>query len=529
MYKNYFYLCRCARQLDSLTRESFITEAYTQEKDKLFLRVPLRDAQNFHLIISTASQNPFIAVKDEHYKAKKNTVNFFQDYLPGKVNSVQIASGDRIIKFNLSTGSLIILFRGSKSTAVFIDKSEKIVSFHKLDEKERRELLDEINSINFLNASFDFGSLVDDDLTDAEVKKLPFIGKDILGEAEKKKGDLKTGIKSIIDEILNGKIEVHFDEKRGRALFQPESFVLNSTQVSSNYESYFEALHKYFSLGYSKSNIQSLRKQIEGYLTREIEITASKLNSLKIRVESGSKEELYRNWAALLQMNRDNLRKGMKDVEINSHKIVLDEKMSPSQNIDRYFEKSKDEKIEYEKSKELFSAASEKLKSLIKIRDKFELAADHNELAGIKKELKMSDQIKTQEDKIDRPNFRHFVIAGKYDVYVGKDSRNNDMLTTRFAKQNDFWFHARSVSGSHVVLRINETKEPVPKSILLKAASLAAFYSKAKTSKLAPVSYTLKKYVNKNSRHEPGQVSLIKEEVLLVKPEIPKDCIQVDE
>jgi predicted ribosome quality control (RQC) complex YloA/Tae2 family protein len=60
-----------------------------------------------------------------------------------------------------------------------------------------------------------------------------------------------------------------------------------------------------------------------------------------------------------------------------------------------------------------------------------------------------------------------------------------------------------------------------------KTASVAAFYSKAKTSKLVPVTYTLKKYVVKNARHEPGQVTVTKEKVLLVKPEIPSGCEMV--
>jgi len=98
------------------------------------------------------------------------------------------------------------------------------------------------------------------------------------------------------------------------------------------------------------------------------------------------------------------------------------------------------------------------------------------------------------------------------------------LLTTRFAKQNDFWFHARSVSGSHVVLRVENTKDVVPKSILKKVASLTAYHSKAKTAGVVPVSYTFKKYVIKRKGQPPGQVSLLKEEVLLVKPEIPGDA-----
>ncbi|NWG28118.1 MAG: DUF814 domain-containing protein, partial [Ignavibacteriaceae bacterium] len=115
-------------------------------------------------------------------------------------------------------------------------------------------------------------------------------------------------------------------------------------------------------------------------------------------------------------------------------------------------------------------------------------------------------------------------IEGKYKVFVGKDSKSNDLLTTRFAKQNDYWFHARGSSGSHVVLRVENTKETISKNILKKAAALAAYHSKAKTAGIVPVAYTLKKYVVKKKGDPSGTVRLLREDVLLVKPEIPAGC-----
>jgi predicted ribosome quality control (RQC) complex YloA/Tae2 family protein len=276
-----------------------------------------------------------------------------------------------------------------------------------------------------------------------------------------------------------------------------------------------------------------VRKEIEKYLTAEIESLSGKLNKLKGRIDAGSKEEIYHQYGEILLANNNIIRKGMKEIELEEytsgqfHRIKLNEKLSPHQNIDRYFDKSRSEKIEYQKSKELFGLNTGEYERLMKIRDKFERTEDQELLLQIKKELKMKTQQSLSDDTKDKSLYRHFLMDGKYHIYVGKNSKNNDMLTTKFAKQNDFWFHARSVSGSHVVLRVENTKEAVPKNILQKTASLAAFYSKAKTSKLVPVTYTLKKYVNKNARHEPGQVTVTKETVLLVKPEIPKGCEMV--
>jgi len=123
----------------------------------------------------------------------------------------------------------------------------------------------------------------------------------------------------------------------------------------------------------------------------------------------------------------------------------------------------------------------------------------------------------------------HYIIEDKYHVYVGRDSKSNDYLSVKFAKQNDYWFHARGLPGSHVVLKVDNVKEGVPKDIIKKAASLAGYHSKAKTAGITPISYTFAKFVHKKKGMAPGKVLLQKENTLLVKPQIPKDCVLVDD
>jgi predicted ribosome quality control (RQC) complex YloA/Tae2 family protein len=116
--------------------------------------------------------------------------------------------------------------------------------------------------------------------------------------------------------------------------------------------------------------------------------------------------------------------------------------------------------------------------------------------------------------------FRRFEVGG-YEIYVGKSAANNDELTVRFAKANDYWFHARGSSGSHVVLRWNDPKTKPPKEALRAAASLAAYYSGAKNAKMVPVAYTLKKYVRKPKGAAVGAVVMEREEVIMVEPKLP--------
>jgi predicted ribosome quality control (RQC) complex YloA/Tae2 family protein len=122
----------------------------------------------------------------------------------------------------------------------------------------------------------------------------------------------------------------------------------------------------------------------------------------------------------------------------------------------------------------------------------------------------------------EEPGFRKYVLPDGYYVYVGKNATQNDRLTTKFARKDDFWLHARGVPGSHVVLRVKGRESPPP-SILEKAAQIAAFHSKSRTSSLAPVIVVRKKYVRKPKGAQKGAVVVDREEVLLVEPRIPNN------
>jgi predicted ribosome quality control (RQC) complex YloA/Tae2 family protein len=109
---------------------------------------------------------------------------------------------------------------------------------------------------------------------------------------------------------------------------------------------------------------------------------------------------------------------------------------------------------------------------------------------------------------------------GGFEVWVGKSASSNDSLT-QAAHKEDIWMHARGVVGSHVVIRMNKRVDFPPKPVMETAAGWAAWYSKAKTSSMVPVSATKRKYVRKPKGAAPGMVLIEKETVLLVKPEKP--------
>lgn len=118
----------------------------------------------------------------------------------------------------------------------------------------------------------------------------------------------------------------------------------------------------------------------------------------------------------------------------------------------------------------------------------------------------------------ERIPYRLYRTSGGLEVRVGRSSKDNDRLTFGHAAHGDVWLHARSVPGSHVVLRWAEEGAP-PARDLEEAAVLAAFHSKARTSGTVAVDWTRRKYVRKPRNAPPGRVSLIQAKTIFVEPD----------
>jgi predicted ribosome quality control (RQC) complex YloA/Tae2 family protein len=118
--------------------------------------------------------------------------------------------------------------------------------------------------------------------------------------------------------------------------------------------------------------------------------------------------------------------------------------------------------------------------------------------------------------------FRRVTIDG-WDIYIGKNDGQNDELTTRFARPHDLWFHAAGHAGSHVVIRRLDRTVPVPPDIVKKAASLAAWFSKAKHTSYAEVHYAEARFVRKRRHAPPGEVVIERYKSIRVSPCQPED------
>lgn len=116
---------------------------------------------------------------------------------------------------------------------------------------------------------------------------------------------------------------------------------------------------------------------------------------------------------------------------------------------------------------------------------------------------------------------RH-ILPGDWEVLAGRSEEDNDRLSLKLAKPNDYWFHVRGMSGSHVVLRVDSGREP-DRATRKAAAAVAAWYSKARGGGVVAVSCTLARFVTKPRGAKPGTVSIRRETVLKVRPALPDE------
>ena len=107
--------------------------------------------------------------------------------------------------------------------------------------------------------------------------------------------------------------------------------------------------------------------------------------------------------------------------------------------------------------------------------------------------------------------FRRFMSPGGYQVLVGRNNKQNDVLSHQVANPWDLWMHVRGSPGSHAVLRLAKGAAAPQDEDVQFAADLAAYFSKAKESTKVDVIVTHAEHVKKFKGGKPGQVIVVKE------------------
>ena len=289
------------------------------------------------------------------------------------------------------------------------------------------------------------------------------------------------------------------------------------------YDSASGMLDAYFETRDKESRIRQRAADVLRLLTNAESRIKKKLDIQRGELADCEKADIHKKYGDMITANLWQLSRGMKQAEITDYEawneetgeygtviIDLDERLTPSANAQKYYKKyakARNAKVELARQIELGEA---ELAYIYTVFDALTRAETANDLAEIRDELYRSGYASRMKGyaapkKQPAPTVAKFKTTNGYLVYCGKNNLQNEHITHKLADRNDYWFHAKGVPGSHVVM-VTNGEEPDAQDFT-DAACIAAHYSKAAGGAQIPVDYLLVRHVRKVPGAKPGFVT----------------------
>ncbi|OGC90988.1 MAG: hypothetical protein A2W25_07880 [candidate division Zixibacteria bacterium RBG_16_53_22] len=282
----------------------------------------------------------------------------------------------------------------------------------------------------------------------------------------------------------------------------------------------------YYSQAAARGAGDNLRARLTTALEKEIGVQRRRCAALSEEIDIAHSSETLKLCGDLILANLDQINKGMGSISLPNFEgrhperveIKLDPSKSAAANAREYYERFKKLSASLKILEKRLESTRKKLSDLEAIRKETtdDLGRLEEELAARGLVSKVRSIKKRTVEK--RLPYKRYLASNGWEIFVGRTSSDNDELTCKIAHKHDYWFHAWQAAGSHTVLRLPDKNAIPDKKILYEAASLAAYYSKARTSGKVPVIYTQAKYVRKPRNFPPGKVLVEREKQLLVGP-----------
>ena len=281
----------------------------------------------------------------------------------------------------------------------------------------------------------------------------------------------------------------------------------------------FDSVSKMLYDFYSSREAFVLNRQKSSDLRRivntALERASKKYDLQEKQLQDADKKDIYRVYGDLLNTYGYSLKGGESSFTTENFyddnkeiTIPLDKNKSAKENAKKYYDKyAKLSRTTKALSEEILKTKND-IEHLQSIQTALEVSSDDESLSQIRQELVDFGYIKkhssAKKQKIASHPY-HYISSDGYDIYVGKNNYQNEELTFKVATGNDWWFHAKGIPGSHVILKSNNEEE-LPDRAYEEAAALAAFYSKAKDADKVEVDYIQKKNIKKVAGAAPGFV-----------------------
>lgn len=570
-----FTMAALTKELSDRLTDGRLQKIAQPEPDELLLTIK-NNRTNYRLVLSASPSLPLIYLTEEPKTSPLTAPNFcmlLRKHLNGaKITGISQCGLERVMKIELENlnelgdlvnRSILIEIMGKHSNIIFVDENGKIIDsvkhisslvssvrevlpgrdyfipntkekhdpFELTTEQWMREIVTQPVSVAkglcnyFTGFSFTlaheiaYRSDIDGDAPFASLN-----GNQL--------SSLLNRLRDVIQDAENGVFspEIVFDGKEP-VEFSAFSLTMYENSEHRKMDTMSQTIESFYG---EKEKIQRIRQKssdIRKHITTLLERNQKKLSLQLKQLKDTEKRERYKVYGELI--NTYGYQLTPEDTKLNCTNyydgsevsIAIDNTLTVPENANKYFSRYNKLKRTYEAVTVQVKETNELLEHLETILTALDIARQEEDLVLIKQELIDSGYMRSR-GKNSRKNGKampksrplHYVSSDGYDMYVGKNNYQNDNLTFKVATGNDWWFHAKQIPGSHVIIKCNNEEPPV--TTFEEAASLAAYYSKNKNSDKVEIDYTQKKNVKKPGGSKPGFVVYYTNYSMVAAPDI---------
>ena len=325
---------------------------------------------------------------------------------------------------------------------------------------------------------------------------------------------------SVIEKVRNGQFSPVMyvkDELPVEFAALPLATLEAEGLATRTYDSMSELLYSYYSLRAESARMRQKSSDLRRLVQNHLERSQRKRILQEKQLADSQKKEKYRVYGDLLNTYAFQVPPGADSFVAENFyddnkplRIPLDKNLTPAENAKKYFDRyAKLKRTELAVGQELEKTVQEEA-HLSSVLTALELATEESDLAEIREELAAFQYVKRQRaQKGKRPQKiqshpLHFRSSDGFDIYVGKNNFQNEELTFKVASGSDWWFHAKGMPGSHVIVKANG--QELPDRCFEEAAALAAYYSKGRDQDKVEIDYLQRRNVKKVNGAPPGFV-----------------------
>ncbi len=552
MVNNFYTLKALVREWAGSLTGCTVEDAFSQEPGEITLAFA-GDGREW--MIRASVERPFLFVfRSEGYsKARHNVATLFPAAFGRRVENVRIAERDRMLFIDLAGGGLlqIVLF-GARANVLLVDEEGRVEEAFRrsgklageaapapraapqpetLDAFEKRWRPDRNTTAQALSSAV---PIFDRTLAAEAMHRAGVSEKAPADCTAAERAALFEAVTALRRELENPSPRIYWKESF------PEQFALTALHHRAEdgeaevetFESVDAAVRVFVRRRLAAEHFKKLHNPLEAALEKAAQDARRSAERMLDELSNESRAQRYERYGHLLMAAPHAVPAGAEEAALpdlfsneEEVKITLDPARSAVENAERYYDKARRTRKARESAEQRLVATEEEAQAAEALLEELRCIETLADLKTFRKEeaARLAPYLQTDESGITQVPFRRFDLGGGYEVWVGRNARQNDDLTFHHAQKYDLWMHARGMPGSHTVLRLPSRDAEPPKRLVHTAASIAAHYSKGRGAKLVPVMVTRRKYVSSPRGAAPGGVRVEREEVVLVEPRLPSE------